>query len=313
MKIRSAKTSEVDGLTGVAKEAKHRIEAALAGGLIRLSRVVPLRVLLRVGSGIGWLAFRVVRLRRSLAMDHIRRSLPGIDRKEADRIGERAYRNLGRSFMELIAFGALSKEKIMNMVTIEGSEHLDAALDHGRGAILFTGHFGNWELLGAVVAQEGYPLHVTDTSHSNPHTHRLLSEMRIGQGMKIIEPSRPVIYLLDLLATNQFVAYLPDQDARGAGLFVDFLGRPAWTLRAPAVFSVRKRCPMLPGFLIRERFDHHRAIFLPLLWPDPKLPPEEAVFDLTKRYTRVIEEMIRHHPDHYFWLHRRWKTRPDSG
>jgi len=196
------------------------------------------------------------------------------------------------------------------MVEIEGMENFDVALEHGAGAILFTGHFGNWELLGALIARCGYPIHVTDTNHSNRRVHELISDLRIRQGMKIIAPSEPLSRIMDVVSRNGFVAYLADQDARHHGIFVDFFGRPASTVRGPAICSVRLGCPIVAGFLIREGHDRHRAVFEKPMWPDRSLGSSEAVHELTQRFTLLLEKYVREHPGQYFWMHRRWKTAP---
>jgi KDO2-lipid IV(A) lauroyltransferase len=114
------------------------------------------------------------------------------------------------------------------------------------------------------------------------------------------------------LSANCFVAYLADQDARDHGIFVDFLGRPASTVRGPAIFAIRNECPVVATFLIREGFGRHRAVVEEPIWPDRNLKGREAVEDLTQRFTDVLERYVREIPGHYFWMHRRWKTAPPA-
>jgi len=298
---------------GFLKRVQYRIEWGLTHLLIAACSVVPLVVLRRFGAGLGWVAWRVFRIRRRVVLDNISRSFPGADASAVDAIAVESYKQYGMALMEFAAFRRLSRRKLFGMVDIEGLENFDAALAHGAGAILFTGHFGNWELLGAVVAGCGYPLHVTDTNHSNKLVHKIISGLRIRQGMKIIAPSEPLTRITGLLSANKFVAYLADQDARRDGIFVDFFGRPASTVRGPALCSVRKGCPIVPTFLIREGHDRHRAVFERPLWPDPRLKGREAIHELTQRFTRLLETYVRENPGQYFWMHRRWKTRAQQG
>lgn len=280
--------------------------------LIVLCSIVPLRVLRRVGKGLGWVAWRVFRVRKRVVIDNISRSFPGAPFAGVDAIALESCEQYGMALMEFARFRRLSRRELMGMADVEGIEHLDAALSHGKGAVLFSGHFGNWELLGALLARRGYPLHVTDTNHSNELTHRIISGLRFGQGMKVIAPSEPSSRITGLLSENKFVSYLADQDARRDGIFVDFLGRPASTVRGPAIFSIRKRCPIVALFLLRRGLDRHLAVIEEPIWPDPRLKGREAVRDLTQRYTRILEKHIRERPGQYFWMHRRWKTRPSG-
>jgi len=280
--------------------------------LIVLCSIFPLRVLRRVGRSLGWVAWRVFRVRKRVVVDNISRSFPGAPSGGVDAIALESCEQYGMALMEFARFRRLSRRELMGMVDVEGIEHLDAALSHGKGAVLFSGHFGNWELLGALLARRGYPLHVTDTNHSNELTHRIISGLRFGQGMKVIAPSEPSSRITGLLSENKFVSYLADQDARRDGIFVDFLGRPASTVRGPAIFSIRKQCPIVALFLLRRGLDRHLAVIEEPIWPDPRLKGREAIRDLTQRYTRILEKHIRERPGQYFWMHRRWKTRPSG-
>jgi KDO2-lipid IV(A) lauroyltransferase len=295
------------------KKIQYRMEWAALHLLVGFGSAVPLRVLRRIGRGLGRFAWRVLRARRRVVLDNISRSFPGAPASRVEAIGLESYEQYGMSLMEFAGFRALSRRTIGKIADAEGFEHIDAALERGKGAVFFSGHFGNWELLGALVAQRGYPLHVTDTNHSNELTHRIITSLRVRQGMTVIAPDEPSLRITALLSENKIVSYLADQDARRDGIFVDFLGRPASTVRGPAIFAIRKGCPIVALFMIREGVDRHRAVAEPPIWPDPRLKGREAVRDLTQRYTAVLEKYVRAHPGQYFWMHRRWKTKPAGG
>lgn len=295
---------------GIKKRLKHRIEYIVVRSLVAVGTVTPLRFLRRVGGVFGWIAYRVVGVRRTIATQNIAASLPGSDHSLASKIALESYKNYGRSLMELSTFKRLSASDLSRMVVLEGRENLDGALARGKGAILFTGHFGNWELISPTMAVNGYPFHATDTAHSNRLTHRIILDLRTAHGTRPIEPRAPIAHLYRLLSENQVIAYVADQDAGRRGIFVEFFGRPASTNRGPAVFAVRKGCPIVPGFMIRQNTDHHILRFGEALWPDPGLKGAAAMVDLTQRYTRVLEAIVREYPEMYFWVHRRWKTKP---
>ena len=295
------------------KMIQYRIEWAALHLLVAVGSAVPLRALRRVGRGLGRFAWHALRARRSVVVGNISRSFPDASTELVEKIGLESYEEYGMSIMEFAAFRSLSRRKLMEFVDAEGLERIEEALSRGKGAVLFSGHFGNWELLGALVARSGYPLHVTDTNHSNELTHRVITSLRVRQGMKVIAPDEPSSRITGLLSENKIVSYLADQDARRDGVFVEFLGRPASTVRGPAVFAIRKRCPILPLFMIRRGIDRHHAVVEEPIWPDPSLKGREAIRDLTQRYTRVLEEYVRAYPGRYFWMHRRWKTKPAAG
>lgn len=288
---------------------RHRIEYAGVRLILLGVRLFPLRLLVAVGSSLGWVAFRLLRLRRDVSVGNVSKAL-GVPAREAQRIALRCYRNLGRSLMEFAAFGNLSRDRVNQMVSFEGLENLDRALAGGRGAVLFTGHFGNWELLGAGLAAAGYPIHFLVGEQSNRLVDDTMNRLRRAQGIGIVSRRNALRKVLRLLNANQFVALLADQDARSSGVFVEFFGQPASTVKGPALFALKHNCPVIPGFIIRRADGTHLARIETALWPRRDLSREEAIGDLTQRYTQVLERYARAFPDHYFWPHRRWKTKP---
>jgi KDO2-lipid IV(A) lauroyltransferase len=262
-----------------------------------------------IGAVLGTVAFDLFRVRRAVSLANLERAFPEAAPGELVAIARRSYRQFGRTVAEFAAFEKLRPERILRLVEFEGLEHFDRALEAGRGAVLFTGHFGSWELLGAAIAARGYPIDFLVGRQSNPWVDALMNRLRRIQGIGIIEREMALRKVLRSLRRNRFVALLADQDARRSGVFVDFFGTPASTPRGPALFALHQGCPVIPGFIIREG-SRHRAVIGPPLWPRDDLQREEAIRDLTQRLASRLEDVVRRHPDHYFWPHRRWKTRP---
>jgi KDO2-lipid IV(A) lauroyltransferase len=131
--------------------------------------------------------------------------------------------------------------------------------------------------------------------------------LRRRQGIGIITRSVALRKVLQALHEQQFIAMLPDQDARKGGIIVDFLGRPASTVRGPAMFAIRRGCGIVPTFITRKG-TRHVITAEPPLYPNPLGNEDEVVRDFTQRFTDRITARVRTHPDEYFWPHRRWKT-----
>ena len=293
------------------KKIRHKIEYWAVAFVIGLTALLPRRVASTLGAILGWKAYRIFGIRRRVSINNIRSSLAYADsHSAADQIACASYKNLGRSFVEYGSFGRLDEAKVLDMVEFEGLEHLDVALEHGRGAILVTGHFGNWELLGAGVAARGYPIHYLVGEQTNSLVDNLMNDLRRSQNIGIITRDVALRKVLRALKDNQLIALLADQDARKSGIFVDFLGRPAATVRGPAMFAIKQNAPIIPGFIWRVGGGKHHAQFHELLFPDTSLKGDESILDLTRRYTDRLSETIRRHPTEYFWAHRRWKTKP---
>jgi len=233
-----------------------------------------------------------------------------VPRSQAVGIGRRSYANMGRSLMEYTAFARLSAGDVAELVELNGKEHFERAFAGGKGVVLFTAHLGNWELMGARFAAEGYPTDFLVGEQSNKLVDDMMNELRRAQNIGIIHRNVALRGVLRALKDNRMVCLLGDQNVLSGGVFVDFFGRTASTARGPALFAIKQGCPIVVAGVRRIGRGRHVATADKTLWPDPELDGEEAIVELTQRFTDAISEHIRRAPDEYFWAHRRWKTRP---
>jgi KDO2-lipid IV(A) lauroyltransferase len=292
------------------KRIRWWLEYGLLYSLFFVSRLMPERMLLAMGRGLGRLVYHVLQIRRGVVLENLRASLgPDISDARVHELARRFYVNLGMTLMEFFRLHDLSREDILERVHIEGLEHLQACRRRGQSALLTSGHFGNWELLGAVIAAHGYPIRYLIKSQSNPYVDRMQNEIRRRAGIGVIRQGPSVRQLVYTLRRREFVGILADQDGGNQGVFVDFLGREASVFRGPAVFAFRTHSPIIPVAIIREKAARHRVLITPPLEIDESWDEETAVLRLTQSYTDRLASVIRRYPDQYFWVHRRWKTK----
>ncbi len=296
----------------MSRKVSHFLVYALVAGVARLAQVLPHDAALRFGSALGRFTFSVVRMRRRVAMENLRAAFPGRPETELERTALDTYRNLGMSLVEYARLPVTSAGQMAERVKVEGLENFDAALERARGAVLVTGHFGSWELMGARLKSQGYPLNFLVGEQTNAAVDRMMNDLRRSQGIGIISMGASMRNVLKALKQNQFVAMLSDQDAGSRGVFVEFMGRPASTPFGPASFAVRTGAALICGFILRENLSHHRVVLEPPFVPVPGANEEEESLRLTQEYTSLLEKYVRERPDHWLWLHRRWKTRPKA-
>jgi KDO2-lipid IV(A) lauroyltransferase len=287
------------------RNIRHSVEYHAVRAVLWTAGSLPLGLARAIGASAGWLAF-TLRVRRDVSVDNIVHALR-VPRAQATRIARRSYQNLGRSMMEFAAFRRWTPAEVRGRVEFEGREHIETALGAGRGALCVTGHFGNWELGGVIPGAHGLPMNFLVGEQTNARVDEVINDLRRAQGVGIITRTSALRKVLTTLRRNELVALLADQDARRGGIRVDFLGRPASTVRGPALFAIRAGCPIVP-FSIHREGGRHRAIFEAPLWPDPHQDEDAAVRSLTQAYTDALSRRIGEHPEEYFWPHRRWKS-----
>ncbi|HUK64559.1 MAG TPA: lysophospholipid acyltransferase family protein, partial [Dongiaceae bacterium] len=232
-------------------------------------------------------------------------AFPELDEAARTRILRDCYRELGRVAVEYPRIPDLVRRP--DLAVIEGEEHLRSLASLERGAILLTGHYGNFELLGAWLSRVR-PVDFVVKPMSNPAVDGWVSDLRRRAGVGRIPLGAGIRAVYAALEAGRWVAMVADQDAHEQGQFVRFFGRPASTPRGPAEIAVRRGVPILMGFAERRPDGERQLTLFPPLWP--RTDVADPVAELTERHVALLETRVREHPDHWFWLHRRWKTAP---
>lgn len=282
-----------------------------AGGLV--SRI-PLRLALALGAGLGLLAFRLLGRRRRIALDNVRRALgPDLPEVEARRIVRTSFQNLGRTLMEFFRIPRLTLSSLQRLVEVEGFDRVTRSLAAGRGTLLITAHFGNWELMPPAMALLGHPLAVVVRPMDWTPLDTLVSEVRSAAGTKLISKWQGMSEMLSTLRRGDPVGILMDQNTIAReGVFVDFLGRPACTTIGVALAAIRTGAAVHAACIVRRGDGRHRISITEAI---PVTTTGDLSRDLatnTARFSQALEAFIRAHPDHWLWLHQRWKTKASA-
>lgn len=288
----------------------HRAEFALARALEQAVSVLPEAAADRFGARIGRALHRLG-IRREIVDENLRIAFSekSTDWREKTRVG--AYEHLGREAAAMLRLSKLDARAVIARTVTHGWDELQDALSLGRGVILVTGHYGNWEIAGATVASRGVPIGAIVRRQGNRLVDERLQQLRRNLGVETIYQGQAPSRVPRILRSNGVVGIVGDQDARRSGIFVPFFGKPASTHRGPALFAIRLGAPVfsciarrLPGADVRYEVRGKRVDF------EPTGDVEEDVHALTSQLARNLEEEVRAAPEQYFWFHKRWKTRP---
>jgi KDO2-lipid IV(A) lauroyltransferase len=281
-------------------------------GFVIGTRLLPARVSVWLAGFLGKVAFDVIGFRRKVTLANLGARLArGRSEGELEDIGRRSYMHFGMSVAEFVRVPAINRAYVDRYIRLEGLKHLDRALEGRKGAVLVTGHFGSWELMGRALVLSGYPMKFIVGLQRNPLVQDLMNDLRRSAGIGVVEPDS-LLRITRSLRSNSFVAMLSDQDAGPHGLFVDFFGEKASTPQGAARLATMTGAPVIPGFIVRLGGLRHQIVIEKPIEIPAGLSREEAVREITQGFTTVIEEYVRKHPDQYLWAHRRWRTRPES-
>ena len=269
---------------------------------------LPRRVSLVIGGCLGTLVFWFASQQRKLASEHLRCSLLLSDKRRVRTIAKQCFQNLGKTVVEFMRFPRLDKQQIRRYVKLEGVEHVERALAEGKGAIILTGHFGNWELLAASISATIAPLTPIVRELRSPRLNALVSRYRERAGYTTIDRDTGIRHALRCLKRNELLGIVADVDTTVSGVFVDFFGRRAYTPYSPIAIALKTGAAILPSFIIRQPDGSHRAIIEPPLVLKRTYVKEKDLVINTQRFTKIIESYIRAYPAQWIWMHRRWKT-----
>jgi len=230
-------------------------------------------------------------------------------RKDATR---KMVRNLGWMAAEFACFPRLTKENIENVVILEGHENFLEGQRRGKGVLYLTGHIGAWELSSFAHALYGYPLHFMARPLDNKRLDALVNQYRCSSGNLPIFKNESARVMLKILKDSGTVGILADQNTLPAeGAFVDFFGKSACTTTGIARVALHTGAAVVPGYAYwDESIQKYRLRFEPPVELIRTGDTERDVFENTQRFAKVVEEIIRKHPDQWVWVHKRWKTRP---
>ena len=287
------------------RRVKYFIEYLLLSVLGWFLAYLPKGIAVWLGRRLGGLYYRFSPFRRKVAQTNLK--LAKLDSCAAKAV----FENVGLTMTEFARFWRLNKGFFETQIYGADLVNLQEALKAGRGAILVTGHFGNWELVGAFIRQSGFPLDVVVKEQRNPLVDRWIDRNRTRQGVGIIKTGVATRSVVRSLSEGRLVAFVSDQYVGDDGVGVDFLGLLTTVSKGPAAFAVRLGIPIITGFLVRTGPWKFKVVIFPALWPNASADREKEILRLTRAYTSRLEELVRQHPDQYLWMHRKWKNLVD--
>lgn len=267
---------------------------------------------LALADRIGDLVYAMSAKTRGLALEHLAIAFGDqLTPAQRERLARASLRNAARCFIEVAKFDEI-RPHFEDYASVEGWEYWEQIRASGRGAIVITGHVGNWELLAAYFALKGVPIAAIARRINDPRLNQLLVDFRAHNGVRTILRESPSSSrdIIKVLREKGILALLIDQDINAPSVSVPFFGRLARTPAAAAALAVRRDLPVVPAFAQRRPEGGHRFTILPPLYPPRSGDRRMDVLELTRRFTEVLEQRIRQNPAEWVWWHKRWRRAP---
>jgi len=295
------------------KKIKYSLLVVFLRVVLIFIRFMPRNIAMKLFGSLGALAFHSMKQEREKTINNL--SIAYGEEKNRDEIRAMArevWINLGKSGAEFaIKMGEDKPEEFFRNLEVIGNEYLQEAIKKGRGILGLISHMGCWEGTALGLPMLGIPAYAIGKRLGNEQLNTLLFESRGKKGVQTLARGSSYKTILRVLAENNLVGILIDQDTDVRGVFVDFFGRPAYTPIGAAMLAMDSGAPVLPMFYLKKDDDSYVFIIeeeIPLVMTGNRRKDME---ENTCRFHEVIEKYIKKYPTQWVWMHNRWKTTPE--
>lgn len=266
-----------------------------------------------LGKGLGWLMWAALPARRRETTARIRDRL-GLGESQARELAKASFRHSACAFLELFHARSMDYRFLAERVEYDNPELFARMCSSPRPIVGVTGHLGSWELLGGVLKcfTSKTDCQVVVRLPKDPDLSDLLMHMRSQSKIRVLPHRDAAVSALGQLRGGGLSAFLVDHNCKQAeAMFLPFLGEVAAVNKGPAILALRAKAEVWPFFLIRLPQGRFRAVTLPPLDTDSlEGGRAERIEQICRFYTAAVEEVVLRYPEQWFWMHRRWKTRP---
>lgn len=288
---------------------RHRLEFFLFNNLKRWGKGASKTTLRRGTILLDVLLYHGLRICRSVVTINLELAFPKLSAVERKKIARANYQWFARFCMDVLHMDAW-KGRTSEVTTCHNLEILDEALAEKKGALLVSGHFGNWEMIPPALAELGYPVTMYVGRQTNPLTNELQNTARANFGVETIDKGKKATLQMGrALAANKIIAMLIDQNDNKSDLFVSFFGKLASSSKGTAAFHLLRKSPVM--LVTCPYVDDHLEIKFERITFELSGEQEKDTRAITQKITFALENIIRQYPEQYFWMHRRWRARPN--
>lgn len=278
--------------------------------ILYLIQLLPFKRIHQIADAVGWLAYYAVKPRRRVGLINLEKCFPEWHDDQRKTVLKRHFQHMAKLMLEYGLYWYGSAERLRSLVRYENKHYLDEALAAGEKVILLYPHFTAFEMAVYTLNQD-----VALTSmYSHQKNHILDEQILKGRhryhNVFLIGRNEGLRSIIKHLRQNDApFLYLPDQDfGRNDSIFVNFFGIPTATISGLSRIAAMTRAKVIPAIPFREA---DNTVTLRFYEPWEHFPSDDVTAD-TQRMNDFIEARAREIPEQYFWLHKRFKTRPEG-
>ncbi|MDD5643898.1 MAG: lysophospholipid acyltransferase family protein [bacterium] len=271
-------------------------------------KILPWKIVVKIGRALGLFAFYIVRYARKRTVDNLARVFSGVkSEREIRLIAKNVYKNICITSLEFPKMPHMTDAEFFAATDYkkEQIDYLWELLKREKGVIFASAHMGNWEMLAEFGARLGFNMSILFKPSTNPYLNKIWFGLRGNN--KLIDISKDLSSVVRRLRANEVICLLFDENARNRGIMLDFFGKPASTYKGPAYFALKTGCPIVCLYFIRKKEDaRHKFIIERTVWPERTGNLEQDMLHILKQMNESLEQVIRQYPEQWNWIYKRW-------
>ena len=271
-------------------------------------RILGLGLSRKFASVLAFTFFYLIPIRKKVVLDNLKIAFPNNDEVKNKELAFKIYSSFAVTLVEIMCLPFLNKSDLVNAVECSNPELIVEKFNEGKGVILLSSHFGNWEFIAISVAiQIQLPFSVVVKPLRNTLVYEWMNKGRTKFGNEVVPLGISIRKTYQTLKEKKIVAMVADQRGPKEGVKVDFFGKKVAVYTGPAALALKTGAPIICGIPIRENNFKYKVKLVEI--PTNNLPDseEEKILEISQRYTSYLEEVIREHPEQWLWMHKRWK------
>ena len=278
--------------------------------ILFLTRIFPLKLTYALCTFIVFAGSRLKWKRKRIALDNLNIVFPEKTIKEKKHIFRESLRNMLKNYLEIayIVKRKYPSEKILQMAGATGLEQLDSLKRREQGALLYTGHFGNFSLMIIWLALKGYPVAVVYKEPENFPDEFLGNIARKFNVMPLKYKSDATLTasIIRALKERKIVLIMNDQ-SHPRGIYINFFNKSVPSPAGPALLAKRAGVPIIPAYICRNKDNHHKITILPEIPLQDEDDHEKFMVVNTQILIDWVAGILIKYPAEWLWLHNRWK------
>ncbi|OGU81337.1 MAG: hypothetical protein A2W11_10070 [Ignavibacteria bacterium RBG_16_35_7] len=287
---------------------KNRIEYILFILFSWCFRLLGLKLSRKFAVILAFVFFYFIPIRKKVVFNNLKIAFPENDIHANKKLAFRIYQSFAITLVEILYLPYIKKVELINAVKCSNPELIIEKFKEGKGLILLSSHFGNWEFIAISVAmQVRLPFSVIVKPLRNPLVYDWMNNFRTKFGNEVVPLGISIRKIYQTLKEKKVIAMVADQRGPREGVKVDFFGKKVSVYTGPAALALKTGAPLICGIAVRDK--NYKYIMVLVEISQQNLPDgeEEKILEISQRYTSYLETVIRENPEQWLWMHNRWK------